>query len=82
MTINDFLWLEIVAWQEAMFVDIDQLSCYCVFIYSNFHWHLVTILHDGILYCFCLLAKPYETINQSINNPLEFDLKDLWSQNL
>jgi len=28
---------------------------------------LVTFLHDGSLYCFCLLAESYETIGQSIN---------------
>jgi len=36
-----------------------------VLIYSNVHWQLVTFLHDGSFYCFCLLAESsYETINQ------------------
>ena len=51
----------------TLFVYIDQLFCHCVFIFSNVLWQLVTFLHDGSLYCFCLLAESYETIGQSIN---------------
>jgi len=36
------------------------------FIYYNVHWHSVTLLHYGSLYCFRSLAKSYETINESI----------------
>jgi len=28
---------------------------------------LASLLRNGSLYCFCLLAESYETINQSIN---------------
>ena len=47
-------------------VYINQLFCYCIFIYFNFHWQLVSLLRDGSWHCFCLLAKSYETINQLI----------------
>jgi len=33
---------------------------------------MVTVLHDGSLYCFCLLAKSYETINQSLFRLTDF----------
>ena len=52
----------------ALFVYIDQLFCHCVFIYSNVHWRLVPLLHDGFLYCFCFLAESYETTNQLFGN--------------
>jgi len=35
--------------------------------FSNVHLQLVCLLPDGPLYCFCLLAESYETINQTIN---------------
>jgi len=28
-----------------------------------------TLLRDGFLYCFCLLAESYETVNHTINHP-------------
>ena len=46
---------------------MDQLFCHCVFIYSNVHQQLVSLLFDDALYCSCLLAGSYETINQSVN---------------
>ena len=46
----------------AIFDNIDQASCHCVFIYSHFHWKLITFLHTGFLYCFCLLPESYETV--------------------
>jgi len=45
----------------------DQLLCQYIFIYSNFHWQLVSLFRDDSLYCYCLLAGSYETINQPIN---------------
>ena len=50
-----------------LFVYIDQLLWHCIFVYSNAYWQLVYLLRDVFLHCFCLLAEPYETINQSIN---------------
>ena len=44
------------------------LFCHFVMIYFNAHWQLVCLLRDGSLYCFCLLAESYETINQSISH--------------
>jgi len=44
-------------------------------IYPNFHWKLVTCLHDGSLYCFCLLVEPYKTINQSFNGNWESTIR-------
>jgi len=52
----------------TLFVYVDESFCHRAFIYSNVHWQLVTLLHDGSLYFVCLLAESYETINQSINN--------------
>jgi len=46
----------------------DQVFCHCGYLHSNFHWQFVTVLHDGSLYGFYLLAESYETINQSIEN--------------
>ena len=37
-----------------------------VFIHYNFHWKLVTFLHDGSLRCICLLTESYETIILSL----------------
>jgi len=42
------------------FAWIDQLFWRCYFIYSNFHWLLVSLLRDGYLYCLL-----HEKINQS-----------------
>jgi len=47
----------------TFFSYIDQFFCHCVFIHSNFHWRLVTFLHDDFLCCFCLLTGSYETIS-------------------
>jgi len=51
----------------CLFVYIGQLFCHCEFIYSNVHWQLVSLLRDGSLYCFCVLAESYETITKSSN---------------
>jgi len=49
----------------TLFVHIDHLLCHCVYIHSNVHWQLVSLLRDGSLYCFCLLAESYESICQT-----------------
>jgi len=46
-----------------LFVYTDQLLCRCIFIWSNLHRRLIYLVCDGFLYCFCLLAESYETMN-------------------
>ena len=38
-------------------------------IQSNVHWRLVYLVRDGFLYCFCLLAESYATINHYQSTP-------------
>jgi len=49
----------------TIFVFIDQFSCHCVFIHSDFHWQLVICLHDVFLYCFCLFAVSFMIWNNN-----------------
>jgi len=43
----------------------NQLLCHCVSIYSNVRYWLVYCMR-WLLWCFCLLAESYETINHTI----------------
>ena len=45
-----------------VFIYTDQLLCHCVFICSNFRKWLFYCMR-WLLWCFCLLAESYETIN-------------------
>ena len=47
---------------EPLFVYTDQLLWHCVFICSNVRWWLAYCMR-WLLWCFCLLAESYETIN-------------------
>ena len=44
----------------------------CVYIYSYFHWQLLSLLRNGSQYHFCLISESYELINQSIFSSLLF----------
>ena len=45
-----------------VFIYTDQLLCHCVFTCSNFRQWLVYCMR-WLLWCFCLLAESYETVN-------------------
>jgi len=45
-----------------LFVYTDQLLCHCDYTCSNVRWWLVYCMR-WLLWCFCLLAESYETIN-------------------
>jgi len=67
--INEFGWLDdrhglspILYDTAPLFVYIDQLLCHCVFICSNVRQRLAYCMRL-LLWCFCLLAESYETIN-------------------
>jgi len=48
--------------RPSLFVYTDQLLCHCVFICSKVRWRLAYCMR-WLLWCFCLLAESYETIN-------------------
>ena len=40
-----------------VYINLLFLFCHCVFIYSDFHWQLFSLLCNGSQYCFCLIAE-------------------------
>ena len=52
-----------------VFAFLSRLISYfgnCVYIYSYFHWQLLSLLRNGSQYHFCLISESYELTNQSI----------------
>jgi len=63
-----------------LFVHTGQLLCYYIFICSNVHWRLVYLVCHGFLYCFCILAESYETINHYLTNIRRSSFDKLYSK--
>ena len=49
-------------WRSDTRLYDNQLFCHCVFIYSDFHWWLVSLIREGSQYCRCSIAESCETI--------------------